>query len=91
MFVEDPRGAVESADALVSRVMMTRGYPTADYETQLAYASVDHSRVIGDYREAHRIAERSRNGHASTEDLRRAMISYRSLFEALAGAPVLTH
>ena len=90
-FVEDPRLAVMEADQLVTRVMTTRGYPTADYETQAAYASVDHSHVIGDYREAHAIAERSRNGQASTEDLRKAMISYRRLFEDLVGSAVLSH
>jgi len=88
-FVENPSQAVAAADALVSRAMMARGYPTADYETQAAYASVDHARVIGDYRQAHAIAERSRAGQASTEELRRAMISYRALFEAVVGSPVL--
>ncbi|HLG95266.1 MAG TPA: hypothetical protein VKX49_03020 [Bryobacteraceae bacterium] len=89
-FVEDPRQAVTEADALVTKVMTTRGYPTADYETQAKYASVDHSRVIGNYREAHAIAERSRAGQANTEELRRAMISYRTLFEDLVGSPVLS-
>ena len=90
-FVEDPRMAVSEADTLVTRVMTARGYPTADYETQAAYASVDHSRVVGDYREAHSIAERSRSGQASTEELRRAMICYRRLFEDLLGSAVLAH
>ena len=89
-FVEDPRRAVQEADALITRVMTARGYPVADYETTAAYASVDHSRVIGNFREAHSIAERSRNGQASTEELRRAMISYRTLFEDLVGSPVLS-
>ena len=89
-FVEDPRLAVAEADSLVTKVMATRGYPTADYETQVAYASVDHSRVMGSYREAHQIAERSRNGQASTEELRRAMICYRTLFEELVGSPILS-
>jgi hypothetical protein len=46
---------------------------------------------MSDYREAHRIAERSRGGEASTEELRRAMISYQALFESLVGGPVLSH
>jgi FtsZ-interacting cell division protein ZipA len=90
-FVENPKQAVLEADGLVTRVMTARGYPTADYETRTAYASVDHGRLIGDYREAHAIAERSRNGQANTEDLRRAMISYRRLFEDLTGSAVLSH
>ncbi len=90
-FVDDPKLAVLEADRLVTRVMTARGYPTSDYETQAAYASVDHARVIGDYREAHTIAERSQNGQATTEDLRRAMIFYRRLFEELVGSTVLSH
>jgi hypothetical protein len=90
-FVDDPEGATESADALLTELMHARGYPTGDFDKQLADASVDHSRVIGNYREAHDIAERSRNGKASTEDLRRAVICYRALFEELLGAPVIEH
>ena len=90
-FVEEPRQVVLEADALVTQVMKTRGYPTANFDTQAAYASVDHSRVVGNYREAHTIAERSRNGQTSTEELRRAMICYRTLFEDLVGSTVLTH
>ena len=89
--MDDPVQAVAAADALITRVMTTRGYPAADYETQAAYASVDHSRLMNDYREAHRIAERSRVGKASTEDLRRAMVSYRALFDSLVGTPVLSN
>ena len=89
-FVDDPRSAVVEADALVNRVMTARGYPVADFDTQADFASVDHGRVIGNYREAHAIAERSRAGRASTEELRRAMICYRSLFEDLLGTPVLS-
>ena len=51
-------------------------------------ASVDHSQVVGQYREAHDIAERNRQGLAGTEDLRRAMICYRALFEDLLGERV---
>jgi hypothetical protein len=87
-FVDDPRGAVESADALVTEVMTARGYPTRDFSTQAADVSVEHARVVGNYREAHLIADRSRNGQASTEDLRRATICYREMFEDLLGSTV---
>lgn len=90
-FVDAPVQAVDAADALIARVMTARGYPTTNYEMQAEYASVDHGRVINNYREAHRVAERSRAGQASTEDLRRAMISYRALFESLVGSQVLSH
>jgi hypothetical protein len=46
---------------------------------------VDHPLVIENYRRAHEIALRQTRGQASTEDLRQAMIHYRTLFEDLAG------
>lgn len=82
-FVDDPRGAVMDADESVGLLMGTRGYPMAEFEQRAADLSVDHPRVVEHYRAAHAIAERHRAGQASTEDLRQAMIHYRSLFEDL--------
>ncbi len=87
-FVDDPQAAASEADTLVMEVMAARGYPTNDFSTQVADLSVGHARVMGNYREAHHIAERSRHGEASTEELRRAMICYRELFEDLLGSTV---
>ncbi|HEV3062822.1 MAG TPA: hypothetical protein VGY48_31540 [Vicinamibacterales bacterium] len=82
-FVDDPKGAVTEADALVSTLMQARGYPVADFTQRAADISVDHPRVVANYRSAHEIALRLGNGEANTEDLRTAMIHYRSLFEEL--------
>jgi len=82
-FVDDPKGAVGDADTLVSRVMQARGYPMSDFEQRAADISVDHPRVVDNYRAAHEIALRHRKGEASTEDLRNAIIYYRSLFDEL--------
>jgi len=91
-FVDDPRGAVKEGDHLVMEVMETRGYPMADFEQRAADISVDHPRVVETYRAAHEIAIREQNGEASTEDLRQAMVYYRTLFEELLGIrePMLT-
>lgn len=88
-FVDDPKTAVLNADALVIELMTARGYPMSDFETQAADISVDHPHVIGHYREAHDVAELCRGGKADTEDLRRAMVHYRALFEDLLGATVV--
>jgi type II secretory pathway pseudopilin PulG len=82
-FVDDPRGAVVDADETVSSLMGALGYPMADFEQRAADLSVDHAPVVDNYRAAHEIALLHRKGQASTEDLRQAMIYYRSLFEEL--------
>ncbi len=86
-FVDDPAGAVSAADQLLGEVMATRGYPVIDFEQQAADLSVEHPQVVQNYRTAHEIALRHAKGQASTEDLRRAMVHYRSLFEELATEP----
>src|SRR5262252_6326906 len=84
-FVDDPQQAVNDADALVGDVMSLRGYPVGDFEQRAADISVEHPRVCENYRAAHLIAMRHKRGEASTEDLRQAMVHYRTLFEDLLG------
>jgi hypothetical protein len=86
-FVDEPRGAVTEADQLLGDVMSTRGYPVSDFEQRTADMSVDHPRVVENYRAAHEIALRHAQGQASTEDLRQAMIHYRTLFDELVSEP----
>ena len=84
-FVDRPGRAVEAADKLISEVMVARGYPGGDFEQRVADASVDHARLVPDYRLARQIAERSRGGEASTEELRQAVVCYRNLFQEMLG------
>jgi hypothetical protein len=88
-FVDSPKGAVAEADDLVSSVMKVRGYPVADFEQRAADISVDHPRVVENYRSAHEIALRVGKDAATTEDFRTAMIHYRSLFEELVHVPTI--
>jgi hypothetical protein len=82
-FVDDPRGAVGDADELIGRAMEARGYPVGDFEQQAADVSVEHPQLVIDYRMAHEIARRQKD--VTTEDLRQAMVRYRSLFAELVG------
>jgi hypothetical protein len=82
-FVDDPQGAVRDADMLIQSAMRDRGYPVDDFEQRSADVSVDHPRVVENYREGHRLAEANAGGRGATEDLRRAMQHYRTLFEEL--------
>ncbi|HZQ95988.1 MAG TPA: hypothetical protein VFA67_13320 [Candidatus Sulfotelmatobacter sp.] len=84
-FVDDPRGAVTVADALVTDVMQARGYPIGEFEQRAADLSVDYPAIVDNYRAGHEISMRHSEGRASTEDLRQAMMHYRRLFEELVG------
>ena len=86
-FIDSPKGAVTEADDLVSSLMKTRGYPVSEFDQRAADISVDHPRVVENYRSAHEIALRVGKDAATTEDLRTAMIHYRSLFEELVQVP----
>lgn len=77
-FVDDPGGAVQTADSLIQSVMRERGYPVDDFEQRAADISVDHPQVVENYREGHRLAN-----SGDTEDQRKAMVHYRSLFDEL--------
>jgi hypothetical protein len=87
-FVDSPRTAVAEADLLVRDVMMRRGYPMGEFESRAADLSVDHPVVVEEYRAAHAIALRERQGQADTEELRQAFVHYRALFtDLLKAAP----
>jgi len=82
-FVDDPERAIRDADSLCGDVMQARGYPMGDFDQRADDISVDHPLVVEHYRAAHAIASHAEHGDASTEDLRQAMVHYRTLFEDL--------
>ena len=82
-FVDDPAGAVVRADSLIQSVMADRGYPIDEFEQRAADLSVDHPRVVENYRTGRRLFERSAAAQGSTEDLRHAMRAYRAMFNEL--------
>jgi hypothetical protein len=82
-FVDDPKASVVEADHLVYDLMAKRGYPMGDFERRAADISVDHPAVVANYRAARAIALRDERGEATTEELRKAVVHYRALFEEL--------
>lgn len=82
-FVDNPRGTLGDADRLVRELMQQRGYPMGDFEHRAADISVDHAGVVDHYRAAQAIALLDQRGEATTEDLRKAVVHYRALFEEL--------
>jgi len=84
-FVDNPKGVVAEADVLVRELMGKRGYPVGDFEVRAANISVDHPSVVKNYRAAQIIAVRAARGEADTEELRTAVVHYRTLFDELLG------
>lgn len=82
-FVDDPDGAVDEADALVTQVMTARGYPIEDFDRRADDLSVDHPHVVENYRTARTLFGRRSRGEAGTEELRQAVVNYRALFDDL--------
>jgi hypothetical protein len=91
MFVDDPRTATAQADALITRVMAERGYPTEKFDQRAADLSVEHAGTVDRYRRAHELSLRNDQGDADTEELRNALVDYRALVADLLGTnPVPT-
>jgi hypothetical protein len=84
-FLDHPRGSVTEADELVNSLLVARGYPVSGFEQRAADISVNHAPLVGPYRQANSIAARAGRNEATTEELRSAMIQYRTLFDALLG------
>ena len=82
-FVDNPKGVVVQAEQLVRELMAKRGYPMGDFEQRAADISVDHPDVVANYRAAQAIAVRDQRGSADTEELRKAVVHYRALFDEL--------
>ena len=84
-FVDDPKGVLIEADRLVRELLLKRGYPVADFELRAADLSVHHPIVVNNYRAAQRIVSLDQRGEANTEDLRKAVVHFRALFDELLG------
>jgi hypothetical protein len=82
-FVDNPKGVAIEADQLVRELMLKRGYPMGDFERRAADISVDHPSVVEHYRAAQNILMRDKRGEADTEELRKAVVHYRALFDEL--------
>jgi len=82
-FVDEPGQAIVDADHLIMEVMQLRDYPVSDFEQRAADISVQYPALVSNYRAARVIALKNEQHTADTEELRQAMIYYRSLFEEL--------
>jgi cytoskeletal protein RodZ len=84
-FVDEPGQAILDADRLIMEVMQLRNYPVSDFDQRAADISVSYPTLVSNYRSGRAIAVKNEQLQANTEELRQAMIFYRSLFEELLG------
>jgi hypothetical protein len=82
-FIDHPRGSVTQADELVDSVLQACGFPASNFSQRAADLSVHYANLVDPYRTAHEITERAATNQATTEELRSAMIHYRSLFDEI--------
>lgn len=84
-FIDAPDRALDDADELLTELIAERGYPTGEFDQQVADLSVDHARALDHYREAHETSQANERGEATTEQLRQGLVHYRTLFAELLG------
>lgn len=82
-FVDQPGQATVEADHLIMEVMKVRAYPVSDFNQRAADVSVNYPTLVSNYRAAREIAIKNEQHSANTEELRQALIYYRSLFDEL--------
>lgn len=82
-FVDEPLAAVQKADSLIGEVMRARGYPVEDFEQRVADISVEYPELVTNYRGLHTMVVKGKNEKVSTEEMRKAMVYGRALFENL--------
>lgn len=85
-FLDEPQAAVADADALVGDLLTERGYPEGDVDERVALLSVDHAHRLDDYRTATGVAGTEQ---ATTEQLRQAIVHYRTVISDLIGGEPL--
>jgi hypothetical protein len=82
-FLNSPATGLRTADLLLTQVMRDRGYPIEGFPERAALVSVDHPDVVAHFRAGHAVAVANENSEVGTEEIRRAMLDYRFLFEEL--------
>jgi hypothetical protein len=83
-FVDDPELAAREADSIVRSVLDEKGYPDDDFDSRAAAVSVDHPTMVSRYRHGHEMVHgNGAKGDERTENLRKAMIDFRAVFEQL--------
>ena len=89
-FFDQPGPATTEADHLIMEVMQVRDYPVSDFEQRAADISVNYPALVSNYRAARKIAVQNEKHEANDEDLKQAVIYYRSLFDELLKTEIVS-
>jgi hypothetical protein len=82
-FVDEPQDAARAAERIVLRALEERGYPAGrDAEHRAAHLAVDHPAVVERYRHGRAMLDAA-PGAEGTENLRKAMLDFRAVFEEI--------
>ena len=84
-FLDAPEAALSEADRLVGGLMEERGFPSGSRDSQEELLSVEHTAVVESFRAGHAIEQAAQDGRATTEQVRQAMLHFRTVFEELLG------
>jgi hypothetical protein len=85
-FVDSPAEAVAEADRLIGRLAERRGFPGQESPEHNDALSVHYPHQLHAYRRAHALAVGDpAHGPDATEELRRALVAAREMFDALLG------
>ena len=81
-FVDEPEDAARGAERIVLRALEERGYPMEREQDRTVHLAVDHPDVVERYRHGSAMLGEL-DGPEGTENLRKAMLDFRAVFEEI--------
>lgn len=87
-FIINPGRNVGEADRLIASLMLALGFPMASFDRRVEDLSVTNPEIVSNYRDAHSSTLKINQHEVSTEELRSAMLDYKTVFDNLLGAQV---
>lgn len=84
-FVERPTAAVMEADELMQEILRQKGYPVRAFDRLLEDIAVQQPELVDDFRASHEVIDSDKPSDLTTEQLRKAMLHYRNLYDRLVG------
>lgn len=87
-FADEPEVALRDTDRLLQGIMRECGYPTGDFGRVSEEVRSEQADVLDHYRAGHRITVKGETTVLATDEIERAVRSFRAVFEGLTGTPV---